>query len=62
MLFPVVPDDSIKGNENKMKCRRFCLKVRKHFFAVRLTEFWNRLPKNVESPFSDNFKISLGPR
>ncbi|KFQ63783.1 hypothetical protein N334_11807, partial [Pelecanus crispus] len=41
-------------NGHKLKHRRFPLNTRKHFFTVRLTERWHRLPREVvESPSSE---------
>ena len=34
-----------------MKHRRLCLNIRKHFFNMRVTEHWHRLPRGVaQSP------------
>ncbi|KFP97110.1 hypothetical protein N329_05529, partial [Haliaeetus albicilla] len=38
-------------NRHKLKYRSFPLNIRKHFFPVRITEHWHRLPREVvESP------------
>jgi len=47
----VVPNDKTRGNGHKMKNRRVALNIRKHFFTVKVTEHWNRLPREaVEFP------------
>ncbi|KGL77343.1 hypothetical protein N309_09238, partial [Tinamus guttatus] len=47
-------------NGCKLKCRKFYLHVRKNFFPVRVTEPWNRLPREaVESPTLEIFQTHL---
>ncbi|KGL76819.1 hypothetical protein N309_03123, partial [Tinamus guttatus] len=47
-------------NGYKLKRRKFHLHRRKKFFPVRVTEPWNRLPREVvESPSQEIFKTHL---
>ncbi|KGL84279.1 hypothetical protein N309_11622, partial [Tinamus guttatus] len=47
-------------NGCKLKHRKFNLHVRKNFFTVRVTEHWNRLPREVvEFPSLEIFKTLL---
>ncbi|KFQ15758.1 hypothetical protein N330_07806, partial [Leptosomus discolor] len=44
----------------KLEHRRFHVNIKKNFFAVRVTEHWNRLPREVvESPSLETFKTRL---
>ncbi|KGL84927.1 hypothetical protein N309_03528, partial [Tinamus guttatus] len=47
-------------NRYKLKHRKFHLQVRKNFFPVRVTEPWNRLPREaVEPPSLEIFKPAM---
>ncbi|KFQ31811.1 hypothetical protein N331_11048, partial [Merops nubicus] len=44
----------------KLEHRKFHLNLRKNFFALRVPEHWNRLPREVvESPSLETFKTHL---
>ncbi|KFV88026.1 hypothetical protein N308_03670, partial [Struthio camelus australis] len=48
-------------NGHNLKHRKFHLNMRKNFLTVRVTEHWNRLPREaVGSPSLQIFKTRLG--
>jgi len=59
-LFSVVPSNRTRGNGHKPKHEKFQMNMRKNFFALRVTEHWNRLPRGVvESASLEIFKTCL---
>jgi len=46
-LFSVEPSDRTRGSGYQLKHRKFPLNIGKHFFTVRVTEHWHRLPREV---------------
>lgn len=46
-LFSVMPSDRIRGNEHTLKYGTFPLNIRKHYFTVKVTKHWYRLPRKV---------------
>jgi len=56
----MVPSNKTRGNGHKLKQRKFHLNMRKNFFTLRVTEHWNRLPREaVDSLSLEIFKTRL---
>jgi len=54
-----VQGDRTRGNNHKLKHRKFCTNAHKNF-TVRVMEHWSRLPREgVESPSLEMLKTCL---
>ena len=59
-LFWVVCSNRRRSNVLKLEHRNFCTNMRKNFITLRMTEHWNRLPREVaESPSTEICNIHL---
>ena len=50
--FSVVPNSKAGDNRHKLEHSKFHTNVRKNFDTFRVTEHWNRLPRNVVESLS----------
>lgn len=63
----IVPTDWKRGNAHKLKCMKFHLNTRKHFVALEVVKYWNRLLREAvksctvsTSTFKTQLEIVLG--
>lgn len=57
ILFKLKAIKRTRGHNLRVEERRFCLKSRKGFFAVRAAKMWNSLPQKAVS--AENLKREL---
>ena len=59
-LFSVVPSNRTRGSGHKLQHRKVYMNMRKNFLTLRVTNCWNRLPREaVLSPSLEVFKTCL---
>jgi len=59
-FFSVVCRDRTRSNGLKLEPSKFHTNMQKNFFMVRVTEHWNRLPREaMKSPSMEIFKTQL---
>ena len=44
-LFSVIPSNRTSGNRNKLEYRKLHMNTRKKYFALRVSEHWNKLSR-----------------
>lgn len=55
-----MPNDKTSGNGNKLRHKKFKVNIRKNLITAKMTDLWNRLPREiVESASLKIFKSCL---
>jgi len=61
-FFSVVCSDRLRGSGHKLVHRKLLICTRNNFSIVRVTEHWNRLPREAaEPPFLEILNAHLDP-
>ena len=59
-LFDRVQDERSRNNGQKLQVKRFNTTAAKHFFPIKITPTWNKLPKEIVTVKTKNsFKNTL---
>ena len=53
-LLPLEKESRTRGNSQKLKKQRFNTTIRKQFFSLRVTDYWNGLPEDIITSASLN--------